>query len=450
VPDNDTLTRALGDIAETGRRASLPAPASEIRSLAGRRRRRHVATIGALTVAALVVTASSGVLDSGPDRNTEADGGPTATATTSGAKDLPAAAFGPATLLSEDDVASSLGSMGSWTAGDIEEPDGPGTPCQADDAADPDRSAALSRVVTGGWSGDDTLTELVEETSDGKAAFQRAVGWFTACGGEGVDQSDTKGSLTKRFGAMEPLPGADEQAVVVRRRAHLGGETWTNTVAGIIRVDNLLAVIAWDVTIDDDPGAYDDGFLDLMRVAVGRLTDHPAPRVDPEALVHADDPTAVAVAGEGAEARQSADQQMQVTTALCGDGDPYLPAALLASRQVHVIEPEALPASIGQGTYLFASRGDAARAMRESRVTPESCPDNEDISELSFSGGDESYVLRSPAVEEGAETSSVLAVVRVGSTVSVVSIRELNGTVSDEAALDLIGSVTDRLQRAYG
>lgn len=441
-----TLTRALRDIAEAGNAAARPVPAGHIRERARRDQYRRGVALGAVAVVSVVaMVATTWTLGQGPRTGTPADGKPSLT--------VAPADFGPSLLLSRDDVASALGTTWDWSAGPVEEPGGALTPCQADAAADPQRTAALSRVVTGGWSGDDTLTEWVERSSDeatAQTAFDRAVGWFTDCGGQGMDESVFGGSLANRFEALPALPGVDQQRVVVRMREPVeGGGSWTNTVAGVVRVGDLLAVVAWDVTVDEDPGRYDDGFLDLMRVAAGRLTGVPAVVVSPDAMVQPSDDAVVAMVGDRARASVTLTREMLRPRLICDGGDAYVPESLQTGRVVTLVDQGAT-AIITQSMFLFPSKEAASTAIRESRVTASGCSDDRgnggELSSMAFSEGDESYGVR-----RGARSSQSLyvVVVRVEHAVSVVAVRELNGTVQEDTVRQLSRALTERMQATY-
>jgi hypothetical protein len=453
VADLDTrLTRALEVIAEEGRTHSHGVPASVIRSTATRRQRRRYAAVGATTAVALI--AGFGVLAGNPfggDDTTRITGPATVTKPT---EDTKPTAVSP--LLTEQEVASSLGTTWKWTAGAVDTAPAKVTPCQAAPAADPARTSAQSRVVTGGWSGDDTLTELVEQSSSASAAtgaYDRAVAWFTYCGGLGVDQSGAKNSLTKRTAARGAIAGVDQLRVVVRMREHLGTDKWTNTVAAVLRVGDRVAVIAWDTTMDDNPGAYDDGFVQLVQVAAARLTHSAAAVVPDDAMLSATDPSLVSLL-KNPEVRLFIDTvKTPMTNLLCNEGRDPAAKGVIASRQAQIgaASGSAQPAGLTQSVRAHTSAAAASAAVQLARQIGQSCKPKIDgsVTDLPFAGGDESWARRF----DGAGFSggpSYTAVIRVGAGVSYMWILSLDTPVTDAEARAVFDDVVKRMTKVYG
>jgi hypothetical protein len=320
VPDDDArLTQVLDRVAATGQTSARLVPPSSLRRRAGRRTaHRRELVIGAVVVAVVAgVTVAGGPTsttntDRRPQPAAPTDPVPTQLATAPTVSGRGARHLAPWMLVTAAQVTSTLGFTWDPTSGP--DPDGrkPLTPCQA--GADPsaaDRRTARSVTVTGGWSGDDTLSQLLEEYPDddtARAAYARAVDWFATCGGLGVDQTDGRRSLARQAADRPAVAGVDDMRMIVRMREKVASESWTNTVATVVRAGNLVTVLAWDVTIDDNPGAYDGGFVDLSRQVAERLASNGASRelsaVPDNALLPADDPAVVAALGGDVPADQ--------------------------------------------------------------------------------------------------------------------------------------------------
>jgi hypothetical protein len=450
VPDVDTqLTRALETVAEEGRTRSRAVPGSVIRRTATRRARRRHAAVGATTVVALVaggVGVRMGNPFGGDDNSTTQVSVPATTnPTTDGSP-----------LVTEKEVAQSLGTSWDWTGSPVDQSPAKVTPCQAAPAADPDRISAYARVVTGGWSGDDTLTEVVEQSKSSaaaEAAFGRAVAWFTDCGGQGVDQSGAKNSLAKRVAARGAIADVNQLQVVVRMREHLGTDKWTNTVAAVIRVGDQLAVVAWDNTIDDNPGAYDDGFVQLVQVAAARLTHSAAPVVPDDAMLSTTDPSLVSLL-QKPDVRLFTDTfKTPMTNLLCNEGRDPAAKGVIASRQAQIgaASGSPQPAGLTQSVRAHTSAAAARAAVQLARQIGESCKPKTDgsVRDLPYAGGDESWARRF----DGAGFSggpSYTAVIRVGAGVSYMWILSLDTPVTDTQARAIFDDVVTRMTKVYG
>lgn len=443
--DLDTrLTRALETVAEAGRTHSHAVPAAVIRGTATRRSRRRYAAVGATTAVALVA-GGIGFLEGNPFSSDD-------TTRTTG----PATAKQPAAsvaLVTKEEVAGSLGTAWKWTAGPVDRSPGEVTPCQAAPAADPARISAQARVVTGGWSGDDTLSELIERSASAgaaTAAYDRAVSWFTDCGGQGVDQSAAKNSLTKRTAARGEIPGVDQMRVVVRMRAQLGTDKWSNTVAAVLRVGNQVAVIAWDTTIDDNPGAYDGGFVQLVQVAAARLTHSASPIVLDGALLSGTDVAVTSLISSPHVALFVDTLKTPQTNVLCAG---YGPAAkgVIASRQVQIGGSGSYaPADVDQSVRAHTSAATASAAVRLARQSSQQCKPTQagSVANFAYAGGDESWALHFNGLLMG--DTAYTAVIRVGTAVSYVDVMSLNHQVTDAEAKAVFDQVVERMTKAYG
>jgi hypothetical protein len=439
VPDVDTqLTRALETVAEEGRAGSRSAAASSIRSIAKTRSRRRRALISLTTAAAIV--AGIGIVTQGPF------GGDDTVRVSVPATNNPATDGSP--LLTAHEVGESLGTMWPWQAGPVDPAPGKVTPCQGNAAAaDPARTAAQARVVTGGWSGDDTVTELVEESASvdaAKAAFDRAVAWFTECGGQGVDQSDVQGSLAKRFEAAVPI-AADQSRVVVRMREHLGGESWSNTVAGVIRVGLQVAVVAWDNTIDDNPGAYDDGFVQLVKVAAARLRGESLPAVPDAALLQPDD-AAVHVLTHGDNAATNIADTAPLASMFCNGKLDKHPSKLVAGRSMATFGKDQ-SAGIVETVLLFDTESAAEAAVQNYRDQPTSCAGTE--SSTLDVGGDWPGGA-TEARQPGLGGHDYSGAVQSGRAVAYVGIEQLQKPLNDDQARAVFEKAAQRLSATYG
>jgi hypothetical protein len=306
VPDDSPrLTDVLERLASAAQADARTRPPSVLRRRAARRTARNGSIVAAVAVLAVVAGFS---VASGSFRTASTDqqpSRPTATAATGPVPTqlatLPSTGVNsrhidPSMLVTEAQVSMNLGSSWPWTAAPASDGSKPLTPCQAtagDDPSAADRRTAMSEVVTGGWSGDDTFSQLLEEYPDAasaRRAYASAVDWFASCNGLGVDQTDDPHSLARLAAAHMAIKGVDDMRIIVRMRAKVGAESWTNTVAAVVRAGNLVTVLAWDVTIDDNPGVYDGGFVALSWQLAHQLADTKDGSLLDGALLAADDP----------------------------------------------------------------------------------------------------------------------------------------------------------------
>lgn len=474
MADHDRgLTTVLERLSERGQAAARPQPAAFVRATADRQTRRHRVLLAAALV--LVVAGGSALMTSGgqPTRseNVRTPAAPShgpaptqlATAPSDGSSE-------PRTITDDmvvtaGEVASTLGTMWDWKLTESGDGSSALTPCQSSPSADPDRQAARTAVVTGGWSGDDTLSQLVEQSRDAeasRAAYQAAVQWFTDCGGTGVDQSNARHSLARRAALRPAIDGVDDMRIIVRRRDALSdGIGFTNTVAAVIRADNLVTVLAWDVTIDDDPGVYDDGFIELARlvgrrlvgaeVRVGPVPEHVPQSIPDSALLSPDDPTIRDAFGD-TQGSVVANAQVPRLDPLCRRGYAPPAAGTVAVRT---------PQIVGDGTTAilleFVTRYDSERSAEAAVSTAANavgrCPTADKID-----GSRRNIDVRAPEVDtvlawggtfqEAGPTNRHRAVVRDGDLVAYLLIDSANRNVTDSQAQAIVETAAQRLHAA--
>jgi hypothetical protein len=470
VPDDDArLTQVLDRVAATGQTSARLVPPSSLRRRAGRRTaHRRELVIGAVVVAVIAGVSVAG----GPTGTTNTDprpqpAAPTDPVPTELATDPPVTDRGvrhlaPSMLVTAEQVTSTLGFTWDPTSGP--DPDGRKslTPCQA--GADPsaaDRRTAQSVTVTGGWSGDDTVSQLLEEYPDdetARAAYARAVDWFATCGGLGVDQTDGRRSLARRAAERPAVAGVDNMRMLVRMREKVASESWTNTVATVVRAGNLVTVLAWDVTIDDNPGAYDSGFVDLSRQVAERLAGNGAPRelsaVPDDALLPADDPAVVAALG----GEVPADQQSVLggrdgvpnMDPLCNGGlSPVAPGTLaVRSPQIAGRDTSAI---VIEDVVLHESAQSAVAAADAAVARVGECP------AAKLLPGTRRQLPADTGVHGGAWSGTrslgpderrVTAVITSGRFVAYLLIDSLNRVVSDAEAAAVVETARARLVAA--
>jgi hypothetical protein len=313
VPDDARLTDVLEQLAAAGQAAARTRPPSALRRRAARRTARNGSFVAAVAVLAVVAgfSVANGSFGTA-SRNHQGPSRPTATATagpvptqlaTVPSTGLNRRHSDPSMLVTEEQVSSSLGSSGPWTAAPASDGSKPLTPCQAtagDDTRAADRRTAMSEVVTGGRSGGDTLSQLLEEypnAASARRAYASAVAWFASCHGLGVDQTEGPRSPARLTAAHNAIRGVDDMRMIVRMRAKVGAQSWKNTVATVVRAGNLVTVLAWDVTVDDNPGADDGGFVALSWQLASQLAETKVGPVLNEAMLPRDDPAVGAVLG---------------------------------------------------------------------------------------------------------------------------------------------------------
>lgn len=445
MPDLDTrLTRALNTVADDGRARSRPVAGSFIRGTATSRSRRRlvvVSTTAAIALVAAGTTVLTGEPFSGGDVRTS---GPATTGD---------AGRGSA-LVTQQEVSDSLGSRWDWKAAPVDQAPGRITPCQAAASADPARISAEARVVTGGWSGDDTLSELVEVSATpdaAHAAFERAVAWFTECGGKGVDQSAEKGSLTTHYAAAGQVV-ADEARVVVRMREHLGPDTWTNTVAAVIRVGERVAIIAWDNTIDDNPGAYDNGFVQLVHVASARLNGQSVVTVPETAMLGGTEAPITALVDSPHVSSSVDSGRPPATNLLCPDETGSSVPDAIVGRHIDIAPPNNTPlkATVAEWVRVYGDVTAAHEAFRGSDPHPSQCDMQlgAGASPIDYQGGDESRATRFGGLAR--EGSGYLGVVRVGRAVAYTRVDVFTTEPTDAEVVAVFEAAAQRLTAAYG
>ncbi|HEX7188097.1 MAG TPA: hypothetical protein VF423_07715 [Actinomycetes bacterium] len=457
MPENySRLGDVLDRVAESAQAAARPQAASALRREADRRTGRRRSVVAVFTVVAVVAgfavfnggLGTSSRSESPADRQGDRSGpAPTqlATAPKDPALDRTASA---ALLVSGAQVAETLGTMWNWTASPIGTGSAKITPCQSEKHADAEHRAARSVVVTGGWSGDDTLSQLVEESSDetaARAAYDRAVSWFRDCDGVGVDQSDVPDSLTRRAAEIRPVDGVDDMRVIVRMREHLGPNTWTNTVAAVVRVDNLVTVLAWDTTMDDNPGAYDDGFVELVRQVATTMTGETAPSVPDTALLADDDEPVRSALGSVTTTFRAATGHPNVAP-LCNVGWSGPTAGTVAARTI-MLDGEGASANVTETVVLYESAATATAAADAAVASVDSCPAGKEIggssAALEVTGPGTVWALA--ARPDDGPSPRHVAVVRSGRHVAYLRIDSLNTAVGDDAAARIVQSAAARL-----
>lgn len=326
------------------------------------------------------------------------------------------------------------------------------TPC-SDSELDYRESAVVR--AEGGWSGTDSMTQLVtkhESRKEALASYEEAVTWFTDCGGMGADQSETQDSLAQRSAEQPKPPGIDESRVVVRMREQIGSQLWTNTVAAVLRSGDVVAVLAWDVTIDDNPGVYDDRFLGLVRVLASQLTMAATPATADQALLQADHAAVQAVLGEDINDQLEARTSIDVTEGVCFQGPSTGRPSGVVSAGSSFLVNEKEAKNVHHSVMTFASETEAAEALDASLPRDPVCEDageTRKVEVLDVTGGAESCGYE---VVDGccgpAERRFVYAA-RVGSSVLRMVVESKDGRELDRGELlDLYDAAVARLRSA--
>jgi hypothetical protein len=455
------LTAVLERLAESGRTSARTTAPQLVRRAAERRTaRRRFVSAGLLIVAllggvGLLTDAGDGVTPAPvPPATSRPSPVPTqlATATADGSSTV-RRLLSDDLLVTEEQVAATLGSEWMQTAS------GRGTttlsPCQTEPRADPHREVARSVVFIGGWSGENYFSQLVEQSADEDAArkgYLRAVEWFADCGSTGVDQSDAAGSLTRRVAAQPAVVGVDDMRVVVRMREKIGSSLWTNTVAAVIRAGNLVTVLMWDVTIDDNPGAYDDGFVRLTGQMAHRIAGSEAPQVPDSVLVSGSDSAVRQVLGESRTTYTSANGVLDLDPQCNRRNGPAAPETVATSRTSQTVGA-GTSAILVEVVALHASE-EAARAAADAGAAMVGvCPDDEQLPgstkalPVSFDGV-EGRAWSSIAEGDGPPEIHHSAVLRSGPLVAYLVLDSLNTEIRDEQAQRIFGIAAQRLEEA--
>ncbi len=460
MADNDAtrdagLTALLERVAESGAAAARPAPAAHLRHTAEvRTYRRRLVTAAALVLA---VVAGASVLH-GPDASRTAPpaGGsatprppaPTQLAVSDGAYQQRSL---DGSELVDPRAAAVLGPGWSSAGGGADR--ATLTPCQpAGDSPGGNETIVLTRGTA------EQLAHRItayESEDVARTAYAQAAAWFADCSG-GDDQSGAKNSVVRRAAALPPVAGVDDLRILVVRRASTGPDGWTGTVAAVTRVDNLVSVLAWDLTTDDDPPALDDGFVTLTRQAATRLTGGNAASatVPDAALLTPDDPAVRAALGVTPRGTVPALAKVPRLDPLC-----EVPYDAAAPGTVDTRSPQITgtpPGIVLEFVSRYNSVPTAEAAVASAVTRAESCPADQTAPgqrrdlRLPASGLDDARAWSAdldPSVGVGT-SSRQTAVLRRGDLVAYLRIDGFDAGISDEAASAVFAAAAARLASA--
>jgi hypothetical protein len=326
------ITALLERVAAAGEAAARPAPPARVRALAGHRtQQRRIALVAAAAAVALLVGVA-GLVVEGSDQSVRSDpaDGQTAKDTVS------------ADMLIDPSTAELL--KGSWTPSATGDLATRLTPCQLDAGAVDGAQVTRYATLTGGQSGQESVAQMIQQAphiQSARAGYQRAVGWFTDCarGPGATDQSQAPDSLARRVAAAAPVPGIDDLRVFVVRRTGVSPGPWADTVAAVVRSGRLVSVLTWDLSIDDDPPALDDGFVDLERTLAAHLVRTAVERIPDSALLTHSVPEVQSVLNSTVTTYMDM-QKVFSLDGLCRSWfEPPTPGTVATSRTVSVVRP---------------------------------------------------------------------------------------------------------------
>ena len=172
------------------------------------------------------------------------------------------------------------------------------------------------------------------------------------------------------------MPGVDDLRILVVRRESTGPDSWTGTVAAVMRSANRVGVLTWDLMTDDDPPALDSGFVTLARVAEARLTgvDENEIVVSESVFLAPDDPAVVAAIGPGAPHAFLGGTGIPWMNPRCNHAFTSPQAGVVASRAAQLLAPGG-DALMVEFAFRYGSTAVADVAVGHAEQSVDDCPD---------------------------------------------------------------------------
>ena len=450
------LTALLETVAESGAAAARPAPPAQLRHTADVRTSRRRLVTAAVMVLAVVAGGAAlaggpGTTDSGPPpANGSATLAPAPTQLATPDETYRHRPLQQEMLITPQD-ARAVGGDWSYAPDRVRGRDLL-TPCQTAPLDIPPGGGSTATTLSIGPVGM-TLAQLVADLPDEDAAtetYSDVVGWFTDCDGA-LDESDAKGSVVRRAAAAPPVPGIDDLRILVIRRHSTGPDDWAGTVVAVMRIDNLVSLLAWDTSTDDDPPALDDGFGALTRIAATRLAGLEARHVavPDAALLTADDPAVAAAIGPQLMSSVASDSRIPWMNPLCNHRNRGPAPGTLSARSVQLAGTDATGIALEYVTLyesVAAARAAAEAAVGTATQCAESALYDGTSNQLPAPAPPGTSVAAWGATYEDYGTfTRYRGVIRKGDVVAYLLVDGLNRQVTSDQAIAILETAAQRL-----